>query len=174
MLEQSDSPALHAARDVVARLNDPDSGDRYERWVERARGCESPVRLAGMSGDANAATGELALRFTTEGEPDGVLLKPCGNRRAHGCRPCSDVYGGDAWQLVISGLRGGKGVPESVADHPVVFATLTAPSSGPVHTVRDAGGKPLLCRPRYRGETCPHGRWLACGAHHDDDDPCLG
>jgi hypothetical protein len=71
-LAQSDSPELRAARDVVARLNDPDTGDRYERWVERARGCESPVHLVGISGDANARTGELALRVTTEREPDGV------------------------------------------------------------------------------------------------------
>ena len=83
------NPELRAAREIVARLNDPDTGDRYERWVERARGCKRPVRLAGMSGDADAATGEVVREFTTQGEPDGVLLKPCGNRRAHVCGACS-------------------------------------------------------------------------------------
>jgi hypothetical protein len=112
--------------------------------------------------------------FASDGEPDGVVLKPCGNRRAQVCGACAEVYRGDAWQLVASGLRGGKGVPESVSEHPMVFATFTAPSFGPVHTVRDVGGKRLACRPRRDGETCPHGRSLACGRRHRDDDPCLG
>jgi hypothetical protein len=61
-----------------------------------------------------------------------------------------------------------------VAEHPLVFATVTAPSFGPVHTVREAGGRRLPCRPRSRGETRSHGRSLACGRRHADDDPCLG
>jgi hypothetical protein len=62
-----------------------------------------------------------------------------------------------------------------VVEHPLVFATFTAPSFGPVHTIREtAGGKRLACRPRGRGETCPHGRSLACNRRHADDDPCLG
>jgi hypothetical protein len=122
----------------------------------------------------DAGTGEVVGGFSTEGEPDGVLLKPCGNRRAHVCGPCSEVYSGDAWQLVISGLRGGKGVPESVVRHPLVFATFTAPGFGPVHTIRNGGGKRLACRPRRKGETCPHGRSLACSMRHEDEDACLG
>jgi hypothetical protein len=168
------NPELRAAREIVARLNDPETGDRYERWVERARGCRSPVRLRGLSREADAETGEVVREFASESEPDGVLLKPCGNRRAHVCGPCSEVYRGDAWQLVAAGLRGGKGVPESVAGHPLVFATFTAPSFGPVHTIRNGNGKPLACRPRDRGETCPHGHSLACSKRHAEDDPCLG
>ena len=103
-----------------------------------------------------------------------MVLKPCGNRRAQVCAPCAEVYRGDAWQLVAAGLRGGKGVPETVAGHPMVFATFTAPSFGPVHTIRELGGRRLACRPRRRGETCPHGRSLACTRRHEDDDPCLG
>jgi hypothetical protein len=169
-----ESLELRAAREVIARLNDPDTGQRYERWVERARGCAHPVRLAGRSADAVAESGEIVREFRSEAEPDGVLLKPCGNRRASVCGPCSEVYRGDAWQLVVSGLRGGKGVPETVVTHPLAFATLTAPSFGPVHTVRETAGKRLACRPRSRGETCPHGRSLACGKRHADDDACLG
>jgi hypothetical protein len=61
------------------------------------------------------------------------------------------------WQLIYAGLAGGrKGVPESVAEHPQVFATLTAPSFGAVHSVRD-DGRP--CR---------------CGQHHQADDVLLG
>jgi Replication initiator protein, pSAM2 len=170
----SESGDVRAARDVVARLNDPETGGRYERWVERARGCSRPVRLRGASHEADAATGELVREFASEREPDGVLLTPCGNRRAHVCPACSEVYRGDAWQVVVSGLRGGKGVPESVAGHPLVFATFTAPSFGPVHTIREAGGKRLACRPRRRGETCLHGRSLSCGKCHAEDDLCLG
>ena len=147
MVATKEPPDVRAAREIVARLNDPETGERYERWVERARGCRQPVHLRGVSRDADAATGEVVREFSTEGEPDGVLLKPCGNRRAHVCPSCSEVYRGDAWQLVAAGLRGGKGVPESVAGHPLVFATFTAPSFGPVHTIREAGGKRLPCRP---------------------------
>src|SRR4051812_45664283 len=43
-----------------------------------------------------------------------------------------------------------------------------------VHTIRETRGKTLPCRPRSRGETCPHGRSLTCGKRHAEDDPCLG
>ncbi|MCL2419620.1 MAG: hypothetical protein FWD04_10030 [Conexibacteraceae bacterium] len=168
------TPEAWALRDVAARLGDPDTGGRYLRWVERARGCSHPVRLRGASRDADVVTGEVVSEFTSDTEPDGVILKPCGNRRANVCPACSEVYQGDAWQLVATGLRGGKGVPETVVEHPLVFATFTAPSFGPVHTSREVAGRQLPCRPRSRGETCPHGRSLACNKRHADDDPCLG
>jgi hypothetical protein len=61
------------------------------------------------------------------------------------------------WQLVYAGMAGGrKGVPEQVAKHPQVFASLTAPSFGPVHS-RPDDDRP--CR---------------CGKRHDADDPQLG
>jgi hypothetical protein len=169
-----DVERVWAARQVVERLNDAQTGSQYERWVERARGCEQPVRLVGASRDVSRETGEVVRQFTTDAEPDSLLLKPCGNRRAQVCEPCSDVYRGDAWQLVTAGLRGGKGVPETVAAHPMVFATFTAPGFGPVHTIRDVAGRQRACRPRRAGETGPHGRSLACGRRHEDDDPCLG
>lgn len=165
---------LDAAGQVVERLNDPDTGHRYERWTERARGCSRPVKLRGHTREADPKTGEIVREFDSSSEPDGVILKPCGNRRASECPACSEVYRGDAWQLVAAGLRGGKGVPEAVASHPLVFCTFTAPGFGPVHTVREVGGRRLACRPRSRGETCPHGRSLACNQRHVDDDPCLG
>lgn len=98
-----------AAREIVERLNDPATGDRYRRWVERARGCRHPVRLRGSFLDADVQTGEVVREFSTAGEPDGVLLKPCGNRRAHMCPPCSEVYRGDAWQLVAAGAQRWQG-----------------------------------------------------------------
>ena len=71
-------------------------------------------------------------------------------------------------------MRGGKGVPETVGEHPLVFLTLTAPSFGPVHSRRVVDGKPRLCRPRRRGEVCSHGTSIACDAVHDEDDARLG
>jgi hypothetical protein len=52
--------------------------------------------------------------WSTKDEPDELLRKACGNRREAICGPCAERYRGHAWQLVAAGLRGGKGVPESV------------------------------------------------------------
>ena len=105
-----------------------------------------------------------------------MLHVACGNRRESACPACSAVYKRDARQLVRAGLAGGKGVPESVAAHPCVFATLTAPSFGPVHARRERGGKVLPCRPRRDASkrVCPHGRDISCPLRHAEDDPRLG
>ncbi len=60
------------------------------------------------------------------------------------CPSCSREYKGDAWHVLMCELTGGKGIPAAVAEHPCTFATLTAPSYGPVHGLRDKG----LCRAR--------------------------
>ena len=66
-------------------------------------------------------------------------------------------------------------MPESLAAHPCVFATFTAPSFGPVHTrVVSQGGTVARCRPRRKASFCPHGRRLSCGQRHKDTDACLG
>ena len=57
--------------------------------------------------------------------------------------------------LIRAGIVGGKTVPESVAENPLVFATLTAPSFGHVHGHRDGTRR---CRPRDRAMVCEHGR----------------
>ena len=74
--------------------------------------------------------------FDTAGEPDGLLLKACGTRRAARCPPCAEVYRADAYQLLRAGLAGGKGIPHSISGHPRLFVTFTAPSFGPVHSSR--------------------------------------
>ena len=104
-----------------------------------------------------------------------MIYLPCGDRRASVCPPCAETYRADTYQLIRAGLTGGKGIPESVAVHPCVFATFTAPSFGPVHTrVSPAGGKVARCRPRRKANYCPHGRRLSCGQRHKEDDACLG
>ena len=66
-------------------------------------------------------------------------------------------------------------MPDTVSGHPLVFATLTAPSFGLVHTrVIGKNGKPRRCRPRRDAETCPHGVRLSCSQVHGEDADCLG
>jgi hypothetical protein len=72
--------------------------------------------------------------------------------------------------LLLCGLAGGKGIPAAVSERPATFATLTAPSFGPVHGLRDRGP----CRARRDRPVCRHGRPLWCSKRHDEDDPRLG
>lgn len=115
-------------------------------------GCLQPVLLRGRVDHIDGATGELLLRYTTVHEPGGVLPIACKTRRASQCPPCAEVYKAETYQLIRAGLRGGKGVPETVGSHPCVFTTLTAPSCGPVHVHREKDGRLLRCRPRRRGQ----------------------
>jgi len=123
-------------------------------------GCLQPVLLRGHVDHVDGATGELPHRYTTVHEPGGVLPIACQTRRASQCPPYAEVYRADTYRLIRAGLSGGKGVPESVASHPCVFTTLTAPWFGPVHVHREKDGRHLRCRPpcRIRGagsETVP-------------------
>jgi hypothetical protein len=137
-------------RGLVARAGDP----KRERWLQQVRrtgACRHPVRLRGV-----VVCGEERV-YSTADEPDGTLMVRCGNRREACCPSCAHEYRGDMWQLVYAGLAGGrKGVPEQVAEHPQVFASLTAPSFGAVHSRPDDG-----CPCRY-------------GTHHEPDDADLG
>ncbi len=133
--------------DLVARVAAPS----YARWQEQVRRvgyCARPVRLAGQVRAVDPASGWERLTYSTAAEPDGCLLKACGQRRETVCPSCSAVYQSDAFQLLAAGLRGGKGVPESVAEHPALFVTFTAPSFGPVHARRERDGKVERCHPR--------------------------
>jgi len=138
--------------------------------------CTHPIRLTGRIDAVDLATGELAPVYDTGTEPGGVLLTACGNRRATVCPACSAVYKRDARQLVRAGLSGGKGVPATITEHPCAFATLTAPSFGPVHARRERNGRVLPCRPRrdQKERRCPHGRDISCPHRHVPDDPRIG
>ena len=136
--------------------------------------CLQPVLLRGGVDHVNGRTGELLHRYTTVHEPGGALKVACKTRRASRCPPCAEVYRADTYQLIRAGLSGGKGVPAAVSSHPCVFLTLTAPSFGPVHARREKNGRVLRCRPRTRGQACPHGAALSCPLRHDRDDPLCG
>ena len=161
-------------RQLLDRAARPD----YHQWLAgtaAANGCVRPIRLRGTIRDVDAATGEILSALDTEDSPDKVIYLPCGDRRASVCPPCAETYRADTYQLIRAGLAGGKGMPESVAVHPCVFATFTAPSFGPVHTrVVTAGGKVARCRPRRKANYCSHGRRTSCGQRHKEDDACLG
>lgn len=125
------------------------------RQIDGLGGCAHPIRLTGHRTHLHTATGEILHHFDSGQLPAGELLVRCGNRRATRCPACSTVYRYDTYQLIAAGLRGGKTVPTSVAAHPRVFATLTAPGFGPVHNQPDTG----RCH---------------CGHTHPDNDRLLG
>jgi Replication initiator protein, pSAM2 len=113
------------------------AGRGYDRWAElvaQAGYCHHPIRLRGRVEHADRDSGELRTVYDSAREPDGVLLKGCGNRRASVCPSCSATYQADQYHLLAAGLKGGKGLPETVAGHPRLFVTFTAPSFGRVHS----------------------------------------
>jgi hypothetical protein len=153
------------------------AGPGYARWMEQVAQtgyCAHPVRLRGRVDHADASTGVVRTVYSTDKEPDATLLKACGNRRASVCHSCSATYQADSFQLLAAGLRGGKGVPETVAGHPRLFVTFTAPSFGPVHSRKAQGLLVYPCHPYRQGQRCPHGRRAGCWQRHDPDDPRLG
>jgi hypothetical protein len=161
---------------VLAEVIDR-AGHDYDRWAEQvaqAGYCAHPIRLVGRVDQADRATGELRQVYSTDQEPDGTLLKACGTRRASRCPSCAAVYQADAYQLAAAGLQGGKGVPDSVAEHPRLFVTFTAPSFGLVHTRKTRGQLVLPCHPHRQGRTCVHGRRAGCWQRHDAEDQVLG
>ncbi|MGW4109494.1 replication initiator [Actinosynnema sp. NPDC004786] len=131
----------------------------YRDWRDKVTatgGCLAPIRLYGAWQLHNLDSTKVLAHL------GGDVMVPCGNRRATVCPSCSDRYAADAFHLMRAGLTGGsKGVPESVAEKPRVFATLTAPSFGPVHNrPTTASGKARPC--------------TGCGAFHRPDDPRIG
>jgi hypothetical protein len=153
------------------------AGHGYARWAElvaQAGYCHHPIRLAGRVDHADRQTGEVRQVYDSEREPDGVLLKACGTRRESRCPSCAATYRADAYQLLAAGLKGGRGVPETVAAHPRLFVTFTAPSFGRVHSRKAQGRLVLPCHPYRQGARCPHGNRAGCWHRHDQDDPRLG
>ena len=157
---------------VVARLVSRD----FDAWSEaaaRVGHCARPVRLHGRSETVDVRTGDVVASFCSTDAPLGVLHVRCGNRRASECPSCSRLYAADTFHLIRTGVTGGKGVPDTVSDNPLVFVTLTAPSFGLVHGTR--GGR--TCRPfmtKGRGRVCEHGRATVCHVRHTGGDELLG
>ena len=131
-----------------------------------AGSCSCPIQLVGSSTTVKADTGEVVGTFSSAQLPDGRLSIACGNRRETVCPACSRTYAGDAFQLISSGLFGGKDIPTTVSANPRVFATFTAPSFGAVHLGPDKQGAARSCHRRRDGSGC--NRWHRAG------DPAIG
>jgi hypothetical protein len=131
--------------------------DRLQHQIRRTGGCSDPIHLQGFTITRDRATRKVLHSYSTGVEPGGRLRLACGNRRASRCPSCAWTYAGDTFHLIRAGLTGdpAKGTPHTVREHPRVFATLTAPSFGPVHNRPDK-------------------RPCACGARHPEDAPELG
>ncbi|MEV1290033.1 replication initiator [Micromonospora sp. NPDC049679] len=179
-------PGIAAGRNTQAMHRAATTPDFFG-WLEHTRaagGCTRPIRLTGALAAVESATGRVLREQHTDELPDRTLYKACGNRRVAQCPDCAWVYAGDAFQVVRSGLTGGKGVPTSVARHPVVFATFTAPSFGAVHhrhiphhtcaNRRRCDCRPAPCHARRAVTACDHGQPAACFARHEADDPHIG
>ena len=106
-------------------------------------------------------------------EPDGALRVACKTRRASRCPACAETYRADTYQLVRAGLVGGKGVPDTVTQHPAAFVTLTAPRSAP-STPRRRRRTSSRATLGATSDACPHGRPQSCTERHVADDPRLG
>lgn len=149
--------------DLLGQLITRAASPGYRRWwarVEASGFCAAPIHLM--------STAEVSVAAAP------TVLARCKNRRASVCPSCSDLYAGDTWQLVHAGLGGGHGIPATIATHPAVFATLTAPSFGAVHTTRhDPTGRAMPCHPDEKPGRCRHDRPRWCTEIHDDD-PALG
>ncbi|GAA2246349.1 replication initiator protein RepSA [Kitasatospora cystarginea] len=141
----------------LARLAGRGDLPKLTEQIRRTGGCTNPIHLKGFRTLTHAPTGAVWHRYSTEHEPGHRLKVACGNRRASRCPSCARTYSADTFHLIRAGLAGdeSKGVPTSVRSHPRVFATLTAPSFGPVHNRPDKGS----CR---------------CGSAHPTGSPLLG
>jgi len=159
-------PAGIDPTDVVVQMVRRAASPGFESWWRRAEHvgfCANPIHLLGTD-----TFGRQHQAFTR-----------CNNRRAVACPSCSDLYARDTWQLVHAGLHGGHHhMPSTIAKHPQVFITLTAPGFGPVHTTRDDthNSHDRRChdpgRSGYR--RCRHGKPLWCSTIHGDDDARVG
>ncbi|MFE2350391.1 replication initiator protein RepSA [Kitasatospora cineracea] len=141
----------------LARLASRGDLPKLTEQIRRTGGCANPIHLQGFRTLTHAPTGAVWHRYSTEHEPGRRLKVACGNRRASRCLSCARTYSADTYHLIRAGLAGddSKGVPATVRQHPRVFATLTAPSFGPVHNRPDKG----VCR---------------CGTVHPAGAPVLG
>ena len=168
---EPDGPDPKVRALVVLRVASPD----FERWMAAVHAsgcCAQPVRLSGKVLSVDPQSGQLELVYTTGVQPDRVLLKACGTRRATRCPACAAMYRGDAKTLLRAGLDGDDGDGDGeTALSPLVFMTLTAPSFGAVHRATDP---PRSCRPTATPPVCRHLRLQTCGQVHLRGEPPTG
>ncbi len=144
---------------VVAEVVDR-AGHGYDRWAElvaQAGYCHHPIRLRrpGRARRPRDRRGPHGLRHRRRSRTG------CSSRRAAPggsprCPSCAATYRADAYQLLAAGLKGGKGVPETVAVPSAAVRDLHRPSLRPgPHAVRPRGG---WCCPAIRTGRVPAAR----------------
>ncbi|HWU46117.1 MAG TPA: replication initiator [Humibacter sp.] len=154
------SPLGAVDNEIVEQIIRRASSWSFDEWwgkVITSGRCARPIRLTCIT-------------------PDGAVtvLVRCKDRRAAVCPSCSALYAADTWHLVHAGLAGSDDIAETVGLHPVVFATLTAPSFGAVHSTRlDASGSAQICHPVETIPAAP-GHEHLCLVLHDRSDELLG
>ena len=94
------------------------AGNGFQRWneqVEHAGYCCRPIRIRGKVEQMDRATGDVRGVYSTEGEPDDVLLVACGSRRAARCRSWRAGTGGtpSTWWPPGFGAARGFRIPSS-------------------------------------------------------------
>jgi hypothetical protein len=159
-------PAGIDSTDMVVQMVRRAASPGFESWWRRAEHagfCANPIHLLGTDAFGRAHQ----------------VLSRCNNRRAVACPSCSDLYARDTWQLVHAGLQGGHHhMPSTIAEHPQVFVTLTAPGFGPVHTTHDdthnSHGRRCHDSGRSGYRRCRHGKPLWCSTIHGDNDVRVG
>lgn len=170
----SSIPSEEMVRAILRRASD---GAAYARFVAQGEACgwcRQPVRLVGTVAVIDPSSGRRTIAFSSASQPDGVLLKPCGTRRATRCPACAAIYKGDARRIIATGLTTGRPSGAGTPASPAVFVTLTAPSFGRVHGMRRLGEGYGPCLPVADAAPCPHERPQSCWIVHQADDPLLG
>ena len=148
----------------------------YARWAEQVAAtgyCVHPVRLQGRVGRADQGRVRSApCTRPNQGRtpPSQGLREPAGV----GVSSCSATYQADpSFQLLAAGLRGGGVSYETVAHHPRLFVTFTAPSFGRVRFPEGPGAAGVPCHPYRQGQLSAWtAEWAAGSA--TTDDPRLG
>jgi hypothetical protein len=168
------TPSDETVQSILRRASDPAAYARFVAQGEACGWCRQPVRLIGTVAATDPSSGRRTIVFRSADQPDGVLLKPCGTRRATRCPACAAIYKGDARRIIATGLTTGRPADAGSGLHPAVFVTLTAPSFGRVHGMRHRDGGHGPCTPAADATPCPHGRPQSCWIAHQADDPLLG
>lgn len=132
--------------------------------ARRAKWCAQPIFLIDSKKVQSNADPDTYGKF---------FILGCNNRRISACEPCSQRYKRDVQELTRAGMRGGKGVPEHVATHPMIFGTLTAPSFGTVHRATYDEDPKSSCHPQ-KSPPCWHGTKTSCMSRHGQDDLEVG
>lgn len=136
----------------------------WQRFAEEAAAvgnCTKPIALKGWS----ATHDKDALILPIQENQTRTINVRCGNRRASVCPSCARLYARDTFEMVRTGLCGGKGVPaERVQNRPAVFATVTAPSFGKVH----GPGCGRSVSMDQMSAICEHGEYRWCPGGCDD------